>query len=159
MAPRPKKAQPAQDAENPAQPQTELPATGAPGANETPSVDSPAADAPAANEAPEAGKSQWGSRIGGGWTDAEAGVHLNEDHRNRRMTIQFDEKPPEAVRKLMKEESGYRFDGENQLWYKRINLPTARQSREEAEAMAFQVANMIRQERGLEQKTSFLLGM
>jgi hypothetical protein len=38
---------------------------------------------------------------------------------------------------------------------KRINPPTARQSREEAEELAFQVANMIRQEKGLEQKKSF----
>ena len=122
-----------------------------------PETGSPPADPSSA--APEAGKTQWNSRIGGGWGDFEAGVRLNEDHQNRRMTIKFDEKPSEEVRKLMKEEFGYRFDGENQLWYKRINLPTARQSREEAEELAFQVANMIRQEKGLEQKESFSISM
>ncbi len=124
-----------------------------------PQADSPPADAPGSSAEPEAGKPRWNSRIGGGWGDFEAGVRLNEDHRNRRMTIKFDEKPSEEVRQIMKREYGYTFDGENQLWYKRINPATARQAREEAEELAFQVANMIRQEKGLEQKQSFSIGM
>ncbi len=122
-------------------------------------ADAPPADAPGSSAAPEAGKSQWSSRIGGGWTDAEAGVHLNEDHANHRMTIKFDEKPSEAVRNVMKKDHGYQFDDEDQLWWKRVNFAKARQVRKEAEDVAFQVANMIRQERGLEQKQSFSLGM
>ena len=43
------------------------------------------------------------------------------------MTIRFDEKPSEAVRKLVKEEHSYRFDGEDKVWYKRINPAQARQ--------------------------------
>ena len=131
-------------------------------AQEAEAVTQPEADSPPAHPSsatPDAGKTKWNSRISGGWGDFEAGVHLNEDHRNRRMTIKFNEKPSEEVRKVMKEEYGYRFDGENQLWYKRINPPTARQSREEAEEVAFQVANMTRQEKGLEQKQSFSIGM
>jgi len=139
-------AESAQDPENPVQPQEQQ-------------ADVPASGDPASTAAPEAGKTKWNSRIGGGWGDFEAGVRLNEDHRNRRMTIKFDEKPSEEVRKLMKDEYGYRFDGENQLWYKRINPATARQAREEAEELAFQVANLIRHEKGLEQKESFSIGM
>lgn len=101
-----------------------------------PQADSPPPNTPGSDEAPGAGTGQWSWRVGGGWGDFEAGVRLNEEHRNRRMTIRFDEKPPEAVRTMMKEEYGYRFDGENQLWYQRINPPTARQAREEAEELA-----------------------
>lgn len=121
-------------------------------------TDSPPADASGFSATSEAAKSQWSSRIGGGWTDAEAGVHLNEDHANRRMTIKFDEKPSEAVRNVMKKEHGYQFDSEAQLWWKRVNFAKSRQVRNEAEDVAFQVANMIREERGLEQKQSFSLG-
>jgi hypothetical protein len=124
-----------------------------------PQADSPSAEAGDSAAAPDASKSQWSGRIGGGWGDFEAGVHLNEDHQNRRMTIRFDEKPSDDVRTVLKKDHGYQFDGENQLWYKRVNPATARQSRTEAEELAFQVANMIRQEKGLEQKQSFHIGM
>lgn len=123
-----------------------------------PQTDAPSADAPGSSAATEAGKSQWTGRIGGGWTDAEAGVHLNEDHANHRLTIKFEEKPSEAIRNVMKKDHGYQFDGEDQLWWKRVNFAKARQVRIEAENVAFQVANMIREERGLEQKQSFSLG-
>jgi hypothetical protein len=109
------------------------------------------------SSASDTGRSQWSSRIGGGWTDAEAGVHLNEDHPNHRMTIKFDEKPSEAVRNVMKKEHGYRFDDEDQLWWKLVNFAKPRQTRQEAEDVAFQVATMIREETGLEQKKSFSL--
>jgi hypothetical protein len=114
--------------------------------------------ASAAADASRAPRSKWVSRFGS-WADHEAGVYLTEDRQNRLMTIRFNEKPPEAVRKLMKEESGYRFDGEDQVWYKRISPASARQSREEAEELAFKAANLIRQENGLEAKKSFQLGM
>ena len=54
---------------------------------------------------------------------------------------------------------GYRFDDEDLLWYKKISQAKPRQSRQEAEDLAFQVANMIREEKGLEPKKAFALGM
>jgi hypothetical protein len=47
----------------------------------------------------------------------------------------------------------------SQQKYKRINQAKQRQSREEAEALAFKAANMIREKKGLEQKEAFSLGM
>jgi hypothetical protein len=75
-----------------------------------------AAGAGEAPDAPPARKSKWVTRFGS-WSDYEAGVHLIEDRQNRLMTIKFDEKPSEAVRKLLKEQHGYRFEPEDQLWY------------------------------------------
>lgn len=112
-----------------------------------------------AGEATPAAKSTWLTRFGS-WTDAQAGVHLIEDRQNRRMTIRFEERPSEAVRAVIKsEEHGFRFDGEEQVWWKRINPAKPVQAREEAEQLAFQVANMIRGEKGLEAKKSFAIGM
>lgn len=110
------------------------------------------------HEAEPSGKRPWVARFGS-WGDHEAGVRLIEDRQNRLLTIQFDEKPSEAVRKVMKDEYGYRFEPEDQLWYKRINQVKQRQSRQEAEQLAFTVANMIREEKGLEQKQSYSIGM
>jgi hypothetical protein len=120
---------------------------------------SPAADASPASEAPAAERKAWTGRVGGGWTDAQAGVHVIEDHPNRRMTIKFDEKPSEAVRSVLKKEYSYQFDYEDQLWWKKVNFAKPRQARQEAEDAGFQVANMIRQEKGLEPKQSFNLGL
>jgi hypothetical protein len=75
------------------------------------------------------------------------------------MTIKFDEKSSEALRKLLKEKHGYRFEPEDQLWYKRINQAKPRQSRQEAEELAFQAANVIRQEKGLEPKQAYGQGL
>ncbi len=94
------------------------------------------------------------------WTDAEAGVHLVEDRQNRRLTIKFDEKPSAAVRGVMKaDQYGFRFDGEDEVWYKKIGQAKERQSHQEAEALALLVANMIREEKRLEPKKAFALGM
>ena len=76
------------------------------------------------------------------------------------MTIKFDEKPSEQVRALMKGEPyGFRFDGEDEVWYKKISQAKSRQSHQEAEELAFKAANIIRQEKGLEPKKAFALGM
>ena len=53
------------------------------------------------------------------------------------------------------EQYGYRFDGEDEVWYKKISQAKPRQSRQEAEDLAFQAANMIREEKGLEPKKAF----
>ncbi len=69
------------------------------------------------------------------------------------MTIQFAEKPSDAVRALVKgQDYGFRFDVEDQVWYKPINPAKPRQCREEAEELAYKAANMIREERGMEPK-------
>jgi hypothetical protein len=143
-------------AENPSHPE---PQDGAGQAADS-SPPPPAGDAavPATADAGKAAGSKWATRFSS-WADHEAGVHLTEDRQNRRMTIGFDEKPAEAVRKLLKQEYGYKFDGEDQLWYKRINPAKARQGRDEAEELAFKAANLIRQEKGLEPKKAFSLGM
>jgi len=60
---------------------------------------------------------------------------------------------------MKSERYGYRFDSEDQVWYKKINPAKARQARNEADQLGFTVANMIRHEKGLEQKTAFNLGM
>ena len=57
------------------------------------------------------------------------------------------------------EQHGYRFDGEDEVWYKKISPAKPRQSRQEAEELAFQTTNMIRNEKGLEPKKGFALGM
>ncbi len=76
------------------------------------------------------------------------------------MTIKFDEKPSEEVRALMKgEQYGFRFDGEDELWYKKVSPAKPRQCRQEAEDLASQAANLIRAEKGLEPKKAFALGM
>jgi hypothetical protein len=123
-----------------------------------PQADSSSQDTLASSEVEHGRKSTWLARFPV-WTDAEAGVHLIEDRQNRRMAIKFDEKPGETVRGILKEQHGYRFDGENQLWYKRMNPATPRQDREEAEQLAFSAANLIREEKGLEQKKSFSLAL
>ena len=57
------------------------------------------------------------------------------------------------------EQQGFRFDGEDEVWYKKISQAKPRQSRQEAEDLAFQAANMLREEKGLEPKKAFALGM
>ena len=130
-----------------------------PAEQQAPQAEGQAAGAGETPDAAPARKSTWLARFGS-WSDYEAGVHLIEDRQNRRMTIKFDEKPSEKVRALMKgEQHGYRFDGEDEVWYKKISPAKPRQSRQEAEDLAFQSANMIREEKGLEPKKAFGLGM
>lgn len=129
-----------------------------------PPADSAAAESSAAptplpatsesEQQPQPPESTWAAKFGF-WSDFEAGVRLVEERDNRRMTIQFGEKPSEAVRTLMKSEPyGFRFDAEDQLWYKRINPAKPRQVRIQAEELAFAVANLIRAEKGLPQRQS-----
>ena len=130
-----------------------------PGEQQAAPAEGQAAGAGDAPDAAPARKSTWLARFPS-WTDPESGVHLTEDRQNRRMTIKFDEKPSEEVRALMKgEQYGFRFDGEDEVWYKKISPAKPRQSRQEAEDLAFQAANLIREEKGLEPKKAFALGM
>lgn len=130
-----------------------------PGEQQAPQAEAQVAAAGENPDASPARKSNWVTRFGS-WSDYEAGVHLIEDRQNRRMMIKFDEKPSGEVRSLMKgEQYGFRFDGEDEVWYKKISQAKPRQSRQEAEDLAFQAANMIREEKGLEPKKAFALGM
>jgi hypothetical protein len=114
---------------------------------------------PTAADAAEARRSKWLPRFDS-WGDHEAGVVVLEDRQNRRMVVKFDDKPSEAVREVMKGEPyGFRFDPDEQLWYKKFSPGIARQARTEADQLGFTVANIIRQEKGLEQKQAFGLGM
>ncbi|HVS38637.1 MAG TPA: hypothetical protein VMS17_23980 [Gemmataceae bacterium] len=112
-----------------------------------------------AAEATQERKSTWLARFPA-WTDVEAGVHLVEDRQNRRLIIKFDDKPSKEVRAVMKApQYGWRFDDEDVVWHKKIGQAKERQSHHEAEALALRVANMIREEKGLEPKKAFALGV
>ena len=118
---------------------------------ETPPVNEPPVSSEGqAAEGPQ--KSKWVQRFGI-FGDYEAGVRLIEDRQNRRMTIKFETKPSEPIRAVMKNpERGWRFDDEDEVWYKRINPAKSRQSREEAEELVYEVADMLRKEKGLPPK-------
>jgi hypothetical protein len=81
-------------------------------------------------------------------TDVLAGVHLAESRRFRRSEISFDEKPSQPVIDKLKE-SGFRWNGQDRLWAKRIDAPSALQDRIDAERTYQDVAKMIREERGI----------
>ncbi len=101
-------------------------------------------------------KSPWQKRFGS-FTDNMAGVRLIEDRENKRMMIQFNEKPSDAVRDMMKSEPyQYRYDTEQQVWYKPISPHTPVSSRGEAQELAFKVADLIRSEQGLEPRVASL---
>ena len=109
----------------------------------------------AEQSATTAPKSKWLPRFGI-FTDVQAGVHLVEDRANKRMTIQFKDKPSDAVRAVIKGEPYlYRYDGEEKLWFKPIKQSTPAASRAEADELAAKVASMIRTEKGLEQLTPY----
>jgi hypothetical protein len=113
------------------------------------------ASAEAAGQESEPTKSKWAPRFGS-FKDNLAGVHLVEDRKNKRMTIQFEEKPSDDVRAVMKGDPyHYRFDNEEQLWYKPISPHTPNTSRAEADELVLKVANMIRAEKGIEQHEGY----
>jgi hypothetical protein len=115
-------------------------------------------DALPANEPPASSESQseegqkkrkWAPQFNN-FGDYEAGVRVIEDRPNKRMTIQFAEKPSAEVLAVMKsKEYGYSYDIEDKLWYKRINPAKPRQSRAEADELFLKVDNMVREEKGL----------
>ena len=110
-----------------------------------------------AEEGPK--KSKWLPRFGS-FGDYQAGVRLIEDRENRRMTIKFEEKPSDAVRAVLKSEDyGYRFDGEDQVWYKFINPAKQRQTRTEADELVLKVADMLREEKGLPKRMASEMAM
>ena len=125
---------------------------GAPSPQDGASAPDSGADSHAAGEKR---KSAWIKNFGS-FTDNLAGVSLSEDRENHIMVIKFDQKPSDEVRAALKAEPyGFRFNPDTQAWYKRISPATPAQSRREAQDVAFEVANLIRGERGVELHTSF----
>jgi hypothetical protein len=121
-------------------------------AQDTSGTPTPPSALEAAEQAVAANNSKWVSRFGS-FGDYQAGVRLIEDRQNRRMTIQFQDKPSDAVRALLKsKEHGFRYDPNDKLWYKPIDQAKHIQSRQEADELVYKVANMLRAEKGLEQK-------
>ncbi len=115
--------------------------------------------APAAAEAGQPRRSKWLDRFDS-WGDHEAGVQVIDDRANRRMIVKFDEKPSDPVLQVVKTDPySYKFDDKELLWHKKYTPATARQARTEADKLGFTVANIIRQEKGLEVKQAFGLGM
>jgi hypothetical protein len=103
--------------------------------------------------------SSWISRFDS-WGDHDVGVTLIEDREKGRMTIAFAEKPPERVRSFLKTHpNGVRYDEQAKVWYKHVNRANPKQTRRETEELAFEAANMLRQDKGLPLKESFWLGM
>jgi hypothetical protein len=132
--------------------------TGASEQPETSRTETPPAQSAETGETEQGTKTAWAKRFGS-WTDNLAGVHLTEDRQNRRMLIQFDEKPSAEVRALLKGEPyGYRFDAEDKAWYKPINPAKPRQVREDADNLFLEVANLIRKEKGLEPHKALSVG-
>jgi len=111
------------------------------------------------DEPPEPAKAEWKQRVGY-WRDNEAGVRIEEDRRNGVSTIIFrDDVPDQSMRKAKQamRENGWQEDRHEGGWSKKIDRLRASQSREDAENMVLAVANIIREEKGLEPKQSFYI--
>lgn len=102
------------------------------------------------------GQKKWPSRPDpfGIATDYQAGVHLSENRRDRRMEIKFDEgrredKPSQAVIDRLKE-TGYRWNPSHKLWTHPVRSDSAMATRIDAERLYRDVCQMIREEKGIE---------
>jgi hypothetical protein len=84
--------------------------------------------------------------------DYVAGAFLLESRRYRQMQIKFDDKPSQAVLDAVKAE-GFRYNGQDKVWSKQIQQDTAMQTRIDAERLFQKVTDMIRQEKGVIQRT------
>lgn len=80
--------------------------------------------------------------------DYLAGIQLLESHRYRQMQIRFDEKPSQAAIDAVKE-AGFRWNGQEKVWVKPIQPATAMQTRIDSERLFKDVAEQIRQEKGV----------
>jgi hypothetical protein len=84
--------------------------------------------------------------------DYAAGVHLLESRCYRQFQIRFDDKPSQPVRDAVKAE-GFRYNGQDKLWTKQIQQDTAMQTRIDAERLFQEITGMIRQEKGVIERT------
>src|ERR1700730_8251291 len=84
--------------------------------------------------------------------DDAPGVHLLESRRYRQMHIRFDDKPSQPVLDAVKAE-GFRYNGQDKLWTKQIQRETAMQTRIDAERLFQEITGMIRQEKGVIERT------
>ncbi len=139
--------------ENPTPPVADAGQPAAAAAQQSETQSTPPDTAADSHAAGEKRKTTWVKNFGS-FTDNLAGVSLNEDRENHLMSISFVNKPSDAVRTLLKGEPyAFRYDPDSKVWYKRISQVTPAQSRREAQDLAFEVANIIRGEKGFEPHT------
>ena len=81
--------------------------------------------------------------------DNLAGVRLLESRQYREMQLAFAEKPSQQVIDKVKE-LGFRWNNEEKLWALKLNPSTANQDRVDGQRAFREIANMMRDERGME---------
>jgi hypothetical protein len=101
---------------------------------------------------PEEYKPKWIDRFAE-YVDTEAGVKLRKDRKNGLSTIAFRDAPSQAVLDLL-DAHGYQFDQEFGVFAKKVSELRPVESRTESAHLAFDAANIIRGEKGLERKMS-----
>lgn len=112
-------------------------------------------DAIEARQADEAQKKAT-AHLQGYWRDNEAGVRIEEDRKNRLTTILFREDPPEAATDRLAD-AGYKRDGDDRVYSKKIDGMRAYQHREEAEQLVLDVTNDVREAKGLPPRESYYI--
>jgi hypothetical protein len=80
-------------------------------------------------------------------SDAVAGVALLEDRRYKQMQFQFDEKPSDGVRKLLRD-AGYTWQPADRVWVQPIDRKAGWMTRLDAEKLFDRIVESIAQDRG-----------
>jgi hypothetical protein len=80
-------------------------------------------------------------------------VKLRQDRKNGLSTIAFKQAPSEVVLDLL-DSHGYQFDQEFGVFAKKVSELRPVESRTESAHLAFDAANIIRGEKGLDRKMS-----
>lgn len=75
--------------------------------------------------------------------DYAAGVTLLEDRKFRQVQIRFADKPPEAVRTLVRE-AGFQWRANEGVWSKQLDPDHGWRTRADAERLYDRVADMLR---------------
>jgi hypothetical protein len=87
----------------------------------------------------------------------EAGVRFHFDYKNHQAIIAFDEKPaPELLERLrpVLNEGNFEWDRQNQDgWKVKIRFPHREDDRREAKKTFYEVANVLREAKGLPTKS------
>jgi hypothetical protein len=103
----------------------------------------------------EAYKPVWKDRFEE-WVDTQAGVKLRLDRKNGLTTLAYRDQPPADVIELL-DSRGFTFDEELGVFAKKVSDMRPVESRQEAQHLAYDTANIIRAEKGLERKTSYYI--
>lgn len=80
--------------------------------------------------------------------DNVAGFTLAEDRRFRQIQIAFAERPNDEVIDLLQDD-GFRWRPEDRVWTKQIDREAPAQSRIDAERMANDLSELIREQKGI----------